>query len=94
VREGRIWTAKDDPATLPTWLGIPGLRHTIGLAGWWHFSIDLLWIINGVAFYVLDEGLGETFPASDPVAVSFRDDPIYGEQRGRPRCQRDAGWLR
>jgi methionine sulfoxide reductase catalytic subunit len=53
VPEGRIWTAKDDAVTLPTWLGIPGLRHTIGPARWWHFSIDLLWFINGLAFYVL-----------------------------------------
>jgi DMSO/TMAO reductase YedYZ molybdopterin-dependent catalytic subunit/thiosulfate reductase cytochrome b subunit len=53
VPEGRVWTAKDDSVTLPTWLGIPGLRHTIGLARWWHFSIDLLWLVNGVVFYVL-----------------------------------------
>jgi sulfoxide reductase catalytic subunit YedY len=53
VPQGRLWTAKDDAVTLPTWLGIPGLRHTIGLARWWHFSINLLWVINGVVFYVL-----------------------------------------
>ena len=39
--------------TLPGWLGIPGIRHSIGLARWWHFSITLLWMINGVAFYAL-----------------------------------------
>lgn len=53
VPAGRIWTAKDDAVTLPGWLGIPGLRHTIGLARWWHFSIDLLWLLNGAAFYIL-----------------------------------------
>jgi methionine sulfoxide reductase catalytic subunit len=53
VPQGRIWTAKDDAVTLPSWLGIPGLRHTIGLARWWHFSIDLLWVLNGVAFYIM-----------------------------------------
>lgn len=53
VPEGRIWTSKDDSVTLPKWLGIPGVRHSIGLARWWHFSIVLLWTINGVAFYVL-----------------------------------------
>lgn len=53
VPEGRIWTAKDDSVTLPTWLGIPGLRHTIGPARWWHFSTVMLWTLNGVAFYVL-----------------------------------------
>jgi len=39
VPKDRIWTAKDDSVTLPTWLGIPGLRHTLGLSRWWHFSI-------------------------------------------------------
>ncbi|MBV1800363.1 molybdopterin-dependent oxidoreductase [Siccirubricoccus sp. G192] len=53
VPKDRIWTAKDDSVTLPTWLGIPGLRHTIGLARWWHLSVNLLWTINGMAFYAL-----------------------------------------
>jgi DMSO/TMAO reductase YedYZ molybdopterin-dependent catalytic subunit/thiosulfate reductase cytochrome b subunit len=53
VPTGRIWTAKDDSVTLPGWLGIPGIRHSIGLARWWHFSITLLWMINGIAFYLL-----------------------------------------
>jgi thiosulfate reductase cytochrome b subunit len=53
VPTGRIWTAKDDSVTLPAWLGIPGIRHSIGLARWWHFSITLLWMINGIVFYVL-----------------------------------------
>ena len=53
VPTGRIWTAKDDSVTLPGWLGIPGLRHSIGLARWWHFSCDFLWVINGAAFYVM-----------------------------------------
>ncbi len=53
VPTGRIWTAKDDSVTLPKWLGIPGLRHTIGLARWWHFSVNMLWTLNGIAFYVL-----------------------------------------
>lgn len=53
VPTGRIWTAKDDSVTLPGWFGIPGIRHSIGLARWWHFSITLLWMINGIVFYVL-----------------------------------------
>jgi DMSO/TMAO reductase YedYZ molybdopterin-dependent catalytic subunit/thiosulfate reductase cytochrome b subunit len=53
VPEGRIWTAKDDAVTLPTWLAIPGLRHTIGPARWWHFTVGLLWLVNGLAFYIL-----------------------------------------
>jgi len=53
VPTDRIWTSKDDSVTLPGWLGIPGFRHSIGLARWWHFSCDLLWVLNGVAFYVM-----------------------------------------
>src|SRR6185437_5453848 len=53
VPAGRIWTAKDDSVTVPAWLGIPGIRHSIGLARWWHFSITLLWMINGSVFYAL-----------------------------------------
>ncbi|HEX7323458.1 MAG TPA: molybdopterin-dependent oxidoreductase [Mycobacterium sp.] len=49
----RVWTAKDDSVALPKWFGIPGFRHSIGLARWWHFSFDLLWLINGLVFYVL-----------------------------------------
>ena len=49
----RVWTSKDDAVTLPKWLGLPGIRHSIGLARWWHFSVDLLWLINGAVFYVL-----------------------------------------
>lgn len=49
----RVWTSKDDAVTLPKWLGLPGFRHSIGLARWWHFSFDLLWLINGAVFYVL-----------------------------------------
>src|SRR5262252_7789452 len=52
VPTGRIWTAKDDAVTIPGWLGIPGIRHSIGLARWWHFSLDSLWLINGIVFYV------------------------------------------
>jgi DMSO/TMAO reductase YedYZ molybdopterin-dependent catalytic subunit/thiosulfate reductase cytochrome b subunit len=53
VPKGRIWTAKDDAVTVPGWLGIPGIRHSIGLARWWHFSFGLLWIINGIVVYFL-----------------------------------------
>ncbi len=81
VPEGRIWTAKDDAVTIPTWLGIPGLRHTIGLARWWHFSIVLLWTINGVVFYVLIFATGQwlrlvpltwgVFPSALSTAIQY-----------------------
>ena len=53
VPRDRVWTSKDDSVTIPKWLGIPGIRHSIGLARWWHFSFDLLWVINGTLFFVL-----------------------------------------
>lgn len=49
----QVWTAKDDSVALPGWLGLPGIRHSIGLARWWHFSFDLLWVVNGIVFFVL-----------------------------------------
>ena len=55
----RVWTAKDDSVALPRWLGLPGFRHSIGLARWWHFSFDLLWLVNGVVFFVLLFATGE-----------------------------------
>lgn len=53
VPKGRVWTSKDDSVTLPSWLGIPGVRHSIGLARWWHFSINTLWLLNGLVIYIL-----------------------------------------
>jgi thiosulfate reductase cytochrome b subunit len=52
VPEGKLWTAKDDAVTIPSWLGLPGIRHSIGLARWWHFSCALLWLLNGLLYYV------------------------------------------
>ena len=81
VPKDRIWTAKDDSVTLPTWLGIPGLRHTLGLSRWWHFSVNMLWLINGIAFYVLlfstDQWrrlvplTWEVFPAALSTAIQY-----------------------
>src|SRR5271168_3065774 len=35
VPKDRVWTSKDDAVTIPKWLGIPGVRHSIGFARWW-----------------------------------------------------------
>lgn len=48
-----LWTAKQDSISLPQQVGLPGLRHSIGLARWWHLGINVLWLANGLAFYVL-----------------------------------------
>ncbi len=55
----KAWTAKDDTVALPSWLGIPGFRHSIGLAHWFHFGFDVLWLVNGLLFYVLLFSTGE-----------------------------------
>ena len=43
----RLYTAKDDARYLTPWVGLPGGRHTLGLARHWHFVSALFWIING-----------------------------------------------
>jgi methionine sulfoxide reductase catalytic subunit len=48
-----LWTAKQDSISLPGQVGLPGLRHSIGLARWWHLTFDALWLLNGLVFYVL-----------------------------------------
>lgn len=53
VPEDPMWTAKEDSVGLPRQLGLPGIRHSIGLARWWHLGVDTLWLLNGVIFYIL-----------------------------------------
>jgi len=48
-----LWTAKNDSISLPGQVGLPGLRHSIGLARWWHLGTATLWLANGLVFYVL-----------------------------------------
>jgi sulfoxide reductase catalytic subunit YedY len=48
-----LWTAKQDSISLPAHVGLPGLRHSIGLARWWHLTVDTLWLLNGGTFLVL-----------------------------------------
>lgn len=48
-----LWTAKQDSIGLPRHVGLPGIRHSIGLARWWHLGVNLLWLLNGLVFYVL-----------------------------------------
>jgi len=59
VPDDPLWTAKQDSITLPKHLGLPGIRHSIGLARWWHLGVDVLWLVNGLIFYVLLFATGE-----------------------------------
>lgn len=53
VPTDRVWTAKDDSRHLTPWIGLPGYRHTIGMARHWHFLSALFWIVNGAVFVSL-----------------------------------------
>lgn len=53
VPTDRVWTAKDDARYLSPWIGLPGYRHTIGMARHWHFLSVPFWIANGVVFTAL-----------------------------------------
>ncbi|MGV0632925.1 molybdopterin-dependent oxidoreductase [Mycolicibacillus trivialis] len=81
VPEDPLWTAKDDSVSLPYQLGLPGIRHSIGLARWWHLGVDVLWLVNGAVFYVLLFTTGhwrhvvptswDVFPNAASVAIQY-----------------------
>lgn len=76
-----LWTAKQDSVSLPRHFGLPGLRHSIGLARWWHLGIDMLWLLNGAVFYVLLFSTGQwrrivpttwkVFPSAVSVLIQY-----------------------
>lgn len=53
VPKDRVWTSKDDSRHLSPWIGLPGYRHTVGMARHWHFLSVLFWVGNGLVFVVL-----------------------------------------
>jgi thiosulfate reductase cytochrome b subunit len=59
VPRDRVWTAKDDARYLTPWIGLPGYRHTIGMARHWHFASALFWIVNGLIYVTLLFGTGQ-----------------------------------
>jgi DMSO/TMAO reductase YedYZ molybdopterin-dependent catalytic subunit/thiosulfate reductase cytochrome b subunit len=59
VPTNTLWTAKDDSVTVPYWLGLPGGRHTLGISRHWHFLFDMLFVLTGAAFIILQFALGE-----------------------------------
>lgn len=50
VPTDRVWTAKEDARYLSPWIGLPGRRHTVGMARHWHFLSVLFWVVNGGIF--------------------------------------------
>ncbi len=81
VPEDPLWTAKQDSVSLPGQVGLPGIRHSIGLARWWHLGVDVLWLLNGIVFFVLMFATGhwqrlvpmtwDVFPAAGSVAIQY-----------------------
>lgn len=59
VPQDRVWTAKDDSRFLSPWIGLPGYRHTIGMARHWHSLSVMFWLANGVIYVVLLFGTGQ-----------------------------------
>ncbi|MGE5429223.1 MAG: molybdopterin-dependent oxidoreductase [Methylococcaceae bacterium] len=49
----KSWTAKDDARYISPVLGLPGYRHSIGIARAWHFLNVPFFIINGAIFIIL-----------------------------------------
>ncbi len=76
-----LWTAKKDSISLPGQVGLPGIRHSIGLARWWHLGVDVLWLLNGLVFYVVLFTTGQwrhviptswaVFPSAVSVAIQY-----------------------
>ena len=48
VPTDRVWTAKEDARYLSPWIGLPGYRHTVGLARHWHFLTAQAWLLTGL----------------------------------------------
>ncbi|MTE15193.1 molybdopterin-dependent oxidoreductase [Nocardia aurantiaca] len=81
VPDDPLWTAKQDSVSLPKHVGLPGLRHSIGLARWWHLGIDMVWLANGAVFYILLFATGqwrrivptswEVFPSAASVLIQY-----------------------
>lgn len=49
----KSWTAKDDARYISPVLGLPGYRHSIGIARAWHFLKVPLFVLNGAVFIIL-----------------------------------------
>jgi DMSO/TMAO reductase YedYZ molybdopterin-dependent catalytic subunit/thiosulfate reductase cytochrome b subunit len=49
----KSWTAKDDARYISPILGLPGYRHTIGIARIWHFLNVPFFVLNGIIFIFL-----------------------------------------
>jgi len=52
VPADRRWTAKDDARYISPLIGLPGYKHTIGMARSWHFLNVYGFVLTGIVFVV------------------------------------------
>jgi sulfoxide reductase catalytic subunit YedY len=53
IPKNKYWTAKQDARYLSPILGLPGYKHTVGIARVWHFLTVPFFVLNGVIFVFL-----------------------------------------
>ncbi|MGB3344451.1 MAG: molybdopterin-dependent oxidoreductase [Aequorivita sp.] len=53
IPKDKFWTAKEDSRYLSPIVGLPGYRHTIGIARVWHFLTVPFFVLNGAIFIFL-----------------------------------------
>ncbi|MEO5968071.1 MAG: molybdopterin-dependent oxidoreductase, partial [Ferruginibacter sp.] len=53
VPPDKSWTAKDDARYLSPAIGLPGYRHSVGIARGWHFIHVPLFILTGLFFIIM-----------------------------------------
>ncbi|MEP6727178.1 MAG: molybdopterin-dependent oxidoreductase, partial [Bacteroidota bacterium] len=53
IPEDKVWTAKEDARYISPVAGLPGYRHTIGIARVWHFVTVPFFLLNGAVFIAL-----------------------------------------
>ncbi|HEY5462979.1 MAG TPA: molybdopterin-dependent oxidoreductase [Hanamia sp.] len=53
ISKDEVWTAKQDSRYISPVAGLPGYRHTVGIARSWHFLTVPFFILNGIIFIFL-----------------------------------------
>ena len=53
IPKDKFWTAKEDARYISPVAGLPGYRHTIGIARVWHFLTVPFFVLNGAVFIAL-----------------------------------------
>ncbi|KIA86018.1 molybdopterin-dependent oxidoreductase [Kaistella jeonii] len=53
IPKNKFWTAKEDARYLSPIIGLPGYKHTVGIARVWHFLTVPFFVLNGCFFVFL-----------------------------------------